>query len=56
MHLIQRYPRTYRHKRFTVELIDCAGIKYNIWRIDDSYMGSAQSLNEAEGLIEAEVR
>lgn len=52
MHLIQRYPRAYRHKRCTIELIDRAGAKYNIWRADDSLIGSAESLKDAVEVIE----
>ena len=54
MHLIERIPRTYRHKSGTVEFIGIAGVVYNVWRADDSFIGSVQTLKEAAELIEME--
>ncbi len=54
MHLIKRNPHIYRHKRGTVELIGTAGVMYNVWRADDSFICSVQTLKEAAELIEME--
>jgi hypothetical protein len=54
MQLIERIPRTYRHKSGTVMLADVFGAKYCVWRADESFIGYAQSLQDAADLIEAE--
>ena len=54
MHLIERNPRTYRHKSGTVILANFCGEKYLVWRSDESFIGSAQSLKDAAELIEEE--
>ena len=54
MHLIERNPRTYRHKSGKAMLADLFGAKYCVWRSDESFIGYAQSLKDAAELIEEE--